>query len=147
MELTEQGLMDFLLEKANERWDDGEQPYLLSLVGTDLKARDQDYKTVLGEEKLKLFVRRSGEAGGYRLVEHPTQKAKVGIVPAGKEFEFGEDDVSADGQRSAPRERIGISERERVVLNFLRALGHLPETLLDDVVIPVKVLARLLARK
>lgn len=146
MDFSVEDLNAFLREKAAERWAAEQQPYLLSSVAPDLKARGQDYRSALGEERLKAFVKRMGETGEFRVVEHPRQKAKVGIVPVGEDFEFSEEgDRLPNGPGVAAR--AFPSSRERTVLDFLRILGHLPDPLLEEVSIPTKVLARLLVRR
>jgi hypothetical protein len=139
LENTGETIQAFLKEKADAHWKETEQPYLLSFAGPDMKARAIDYRMILGEEPLKSFVRRTEKSGGYRLVEHPTQKAKVGIVPADIQFEF-------PGTLQPPRvvDRGSFSERERVVIAFLKALSKLPDEELKNVTIPVSVFAKLL---
>jgi hypothetical protein len=141
LEATLKGLEEFLKSKADQFWREAEQPYLLSNAGPDLKAQNVDYRTLLGGEKLKMFVKRTGAAAGYRLVEHPIQKPKVGIVPANVDFSFPSirTDSPSTEHRSAK-----VSDRERVVVAFLRALSRLTDDDLEAVSIPVRVLAKLL---
>jgi hypothetical protein len=141
LEATQENhFVGFLKRKADEFWQ-VEQPYLLSRVAPDAKAEKIDYRTILGDERLKMFVKRTGATGGYRLVEHPIQKPKVGIVPADVQFSF-----PSDGTHGAhPEHRSAtVSDRERVVLAFLRALSNLTDDDLEAVSIPVRVLAKLL---
>ncbi len=146
MPFTQDMLTQFLRERAQERWETDHQPYLLSLVATELREKGKDYREAIGEERLKTFVKRMAEASGYAVVEHSTQRAKVGVIPAGETFAFEQPEGDLTGPPSKGRERVG-SENERVVLAFLRALARLPEPLLDEVNIPAKVLVKLLARK
>lgn len=148
MENSEAGLIEFLKEKARSSWDDAEQPYLLSMVSPDLKAEDIDYRSILGEERLKTFVKRTEGNNNYNMVEHPSQKAKVGVVPAGVQFTF----VDNDEYQKTPIEDIrpqknSITERERIVIDFLRILSKLPDKDLDGVIIPTRVLAKILGRR
>jgi hypothetical protein len=142
LETTQEVLVSFLKKKTDEFWQQPEhQPYLLSRAVPDLKAEGIDYQTILGDEKLKMFVKRTGATGGYRLVEHPIQKPKVGIVPADVQFSF----PSASTDRASAEHRsVTDSDRERVVLAFLRALSSLTDGDLEAVTIPVRVLAKLL---
>jgi hypothetical protein len=146
LDATEEGLVGFLAQKAQERWQDAQQPYLLSLVGPDLKALAVDYHAIIGLERLKTFAKRTEDSGGYKLVEHPRQKAKVGVVPAESEFAFPEDDMHRHSA-SAEQYLDSGNERERVVIGFLRALSRLSNEELDGVVIPTRVLVKLLGRK
>jgi hypothetical protein len=142
-EATQKDLEDFLKSKADEFWREAEQPYLLSQAGPDLKAAKIDYRTILGDEKLKMFVKRTGPAGGYRLVEHPIQRPKVGIVPADVQFSFP---TARTGGAPAEHRSATVSDRERVVVAFLRALSSLTDDDLAAVSIPVRVLAKLVRR-
>ena len=146
MDVNEAGLVDFLAEQAQRQWDEDEQPYLLSLVATDLKLQQVDYRAILGDERLKAFIERTVKDGRYKLVAHPQQKAKVGIIPADKEFAFS---PVVSSQTAAEIDVYGErpSSREQVVLGFLRALARLPDSDLEGVVLPAKVLAKLIGRR
>lgn len=146
MPFAENQLIEFLRSRAQERWEAEHQPYLLSLVATDLRSQEKDYHEAIGEERLKAFVKRTGENGGYTLVEHPVQRPKVGVVPSGVEFSF--DDIDESQRLDVASGNCGtINERERVVLLFLRALSRLPDPLLDEISISTKVLVRLLTHR
>jgi hypothetical protein len=144
LEKTEEGLQRFLKEKADAFWRDKKFPYLLSYIGVDMKADGFDYRSIVGEEGLKAFVRRTQRAGGYRLVEHPSQKAKVGIVPADFSYVFPE---TAIAESSHEYKQTKVATNEKAVIGFLRALSRLPETDQDAVVIPVRVLTKLLGTR
>ncbi len=142
MSATEDTIINFLTAKANAAWED-KQPYLLSFAGPDLTDAQIDYRSVLDGERLKAFVERTSGEGGYQLVKHPHQKAKVGLVPHGAEFQFDdldqEEPVSWDSSRST-------QPHGSTLLDFLNALSKLPPEDLDGVVIPTRVLVKL-ARK
>ena len=141
MEHTIDDIQRVLVEKAKERWDAGRRPYFLSDVGIDMKIKEIDYRAILGDERIKAFVLRTQDAAGYRLVTHPSQKAKIGIVPAGEEFSFSEAS-GADGEQT--RKPTEPPSHERAVIAFLRALSRLPNEDQDAVIIPVRVLTKLL---
>ena len=141
MDHTKDDIQRVLSEKAKERWETEKRPYLLSDVGLDMKIRGIDYRAILGEERVKGFVQRTQEAAGYRLVAHPSQKAKIGIVPAGVDFSFAEAS-EADGEQA--RKPVEPSRREGPVIAFLRAVSRLPDEDQDAVIIPVRVLTKLL---
>jgi hypothetical protein len=138
---TEDDIQRVLSEKTKERWEAEQRPYLLSYVGLDMKINGIDYRAILGEERVKGFVQRTQDAGGYRLVAHPSQKAKIGIVPAGVDFSFAETS-EADGKRIG--KPVEPPRHERAVTAFLRALSRLPDKDQDAVIIPVRVLTKLL---
>lgn len=141
MDHTQDDIQEVLLEKATERWQSEQRPYLLADVGADMKLRGIDYRTILGEERIKGFVQRTQHTAGYRLVEHPFHKAKIGIIPTDAEFSF----VEAEGEEVEPPRKPASPPREgREVIAFLRALSRLPDADQDAVVIPVRVLTKLL---
>lgn len=136
MEKTEEALGAFLKQKALESWEQ-ESPYLLSSINPDLRTQEISYRDVIGdEETLKQFVTRTADAYGYKLVQHPLQKPKVGIIPADKEFTFGE---TLSVLPVAGRQHRG----EGVLYSFLKALGKLPAADIDKVVIPTSILVKL----
>ena len=136
MEKTEAALGAFLKEKAAENWKN-EAPYLLSSLAPDLRLESVSYREVIGaDETLKQFVQRTGETYGYKIVQHPSQKPKVGIVPADADFEFED-----TGQKPLQERRSGPPDG--VLYNFLRALGKLPASEIDKIVIPTSVLVKL----
>ncbi len=137
-------LLAFLKEKAEKNWKEQEQPYFLSMVSPELREMNIDYKSILGAERLKTFVQRMRSESGFKIVEHPTQKAKIAIIPSSENFEF-EVDPKLNFTREAPlRDRRKSDNREEAVLSFLRLLGDLPKDDLDAINIPVRVLARLI---
>lgn len=140
MSATEEAIIEFLVARAGEAWQE-EQPYLLSLAGSDFANAGIDYQETLGGERLKNFVERTSGEGRYRFVKHPEHKAKIGIVPYDAAFEFvpGED-LPATSPAPGPRVRGSI------LLEFLDALSKLPADDLNGVVIPTRVLVKL-ARK
>lgn len=146
MDPTEDGLKAFLKEQAQKQWDLDEQPYLLSLASPDLRPLAIDYHDIIGPERLKAFAERTAADGGYRVVAHPQQKAKVGIVPATVQFEFpAAEERHRAVNPDAHHERL--NDREQIVVAFLRALSKLPDSELDGVIIPARVLAKLLGRR
>lgn len=140
---TEAELIDFLATRADERWKDGE-PYYLSLVATELTEKDVNYRTIIGEETLKNFVRRVAEHSSFKIIEHETQRAKVVIVPNNADFAFSETMATT---RTAPSIRIGDQAGEQALLLFLKALARLPDSSLKDFSIPATILTKLVSRR
>lgn len=145
IEKTEEGFKAFLAARADFFWKNGEQPYHLSLVAGDLKAEGVNYKDILGDEKLKAFVARTSDENGYRLVEHPLKKPKIGIVPADAKFEFT--DIPPLPRSSPNPKLLAPSSQDRAVLDFLQVLSKLDDADLDTVIIPTRVFVKLLGRK
>ena len=144
MGATEDTIVDFLTAKTKAAWEE-EQPYLLSFAGPDLTEAQIDYRSILDGERLKAFVERTSGEDRYQLVKHPHQKAKVGLVPHGAEFQFDEVDqeealVSQDTLRS-------MQPKGSALLEFLNALSKLPPDDLDGVIIPTRVLVKLARRR
>ncbi|WP_395116049.1 hypothetical protein ACFCQI_09440 [Rhodanobacter sp. FW102-FHT14D06] len=134
--------VEFLESKAKEMWEERRSPYMLSSIAVDYNRDGYDYHQVLGNEKLKTGVKRLGIAANFDVVEHPTQRAKIGLVPKDVDFDFGA--ISPVEQNPAgvkTSRRSGISN-ERVLINFLRVIRSLPDDMTKDVIIPLNVLAR-----
>lgn len=143
--VTEEQLKEFLRTSAGEAWEATAEPYLLSFVANDLKQQDQDYKSALAaEERLKGFAERvEKEEKLFKVVQHPFQKAKVGIIPFDMNYAFPvreRDSAKSDV-------RIARSRNEEALLTFFQTLKSLPDEMLDDVHIPTKVIAFLLRKK
>ena len=140
MDHTQEDVQRILQERAQKVWDDEQRPYLLSDVGSDMKARGIDYRSILGEERLKAFIERTQDAGGYNVVQHPRQTAKIGIVPAGVSYRFPDEAAS----EHRPESPSGDSARQgKAIVEFLRALSRLPDADQDSVVIPVRIITKL----
>lgn len=131
-------LSDALRQIAENYWADHSRPHLLSALPRELSTRlGSDYKTLIGDESLKTFISRTGETSGYRLVEHPTQRAKLGIVPAGVDYTF------ETAEASSPA--AGASRED--VQAFARVLLSLSADERKSLTLPAEVVARLLLIK
>lgn len=135
-------IIEFLAEKAKDAWKD-ERPYLLSFAGSDMARASIDYRSILGEERLKAFVERTAGTGVYQIVKHPNQKAKVGVVPTGVDFQFKDADQETVSSR-VPRHILGPGA---TLLHFLDVLSELPAEDLDRVVIPTRTLVKLAKKR
>lgn len=144
---SENGLKAFLKAKAIERWDNDSPPYLLSNLPSDLKPEGVDYREILGEEKLKAFAKRTEGAETYKLVEHPTQKAKIGLVPSNSNFEFLVDETLNEEPDINTAQRPKRSEGTRAVLDFLHTLSKLTDDELNQIIIPTKIWVKLITRR
>lgn len=145
MEVTEQQMKSFLMAKAKEMWEQYQQPYLLSAAGPDMIKEGIIYKNILPVgEGIKSFVIRTSDAGGYRIVQHPEFKAKIGIVPSDASFNFQPTSTEIQTLQARPSSK---SDRDKIVLDFLHALSSMSESDLDTIVLPTKVLVGLLKGK
>jgi len=140
---TEDTIIEFLKDKANAAWM-SQKPYFLSSAPPAMVEAQIDYKTILNGERLKAFAERTAGEGRYHVVKHPHQRAKVGVVPSGVEFEF--EDTVQEETTTPPRPIHRESAQGAALLSFLDALSVLPAEDVDGVVIPTRVLVRL-ARK
>lgn len=145
--IDELSLKEALKKIADEYWGERKQPLLLSALPEKLSDAVGDYKDVIGNRSLKSFILSSGEGFGFKLIAHPTQSAKLGLLPVEANFEF-------PAEEEAPQQRAIVATQERTrergirsqepVLTLLRALRALPAEELEKVVIPVSVLVKLL---
>ena len=143
--MTEDQLKDFLRKSAADAWDATREPYLLSYVANELKEQGEDYKSALSdEERLKGFAERvERDDRLFKVVQHPSQKAKVGLIPYEESYVFpvGERD------NSRAEARASRTRNETALLGFFEALKGLPDDLLDDVHISTKVIVALLRKR
>ena len=122
---------------SDRNWAEKKYPLLLSALPRILEEEVPDYRTVLGPCTLKRFIKETGEAAGYKLVEHPTQRARVGIAPAATTYEF-------PPEPSHVPKPIAAKSNQEVTLAFFRALATLPDSDLDKLIIPASVIVKLL---
>lgn len=130
-------LVTTVKELSERHWAEKSSPVLLSALPKLLEREVPDYRSVLGFRTLKAFIKETGEAAGYKLVEHPTQHARVGVAPAAVDYQF-------PLNLSPPPKTIAAKSNQDVTLAFFRALATLSDTDLDKVVIPASVLVKLL---
>lgn len=143
LENVENDLAVFLRKKAEEHWNDRQLPYFLSLVSPDFKKLGTDYKVILRDETLKTFVKRTSAHAGYRLVEHPRQRAKLGVVPNNIDFKF-ENEIDKPTENATRTEFAPALDEKEALLNFLGVISKLPKDDLDKIVIPTSILVKLL---
>lgn len=148
--MNKDDLKNFIAEKAKERWERLSEPFLLSQIPSALREENgTDYKTILGEERLKSFVRETQASEYYFFVEHPNQKAKVGVVPPNVDFKFPERETREDEKFkkiSSDPARVR-NEEIKTIEAFLTLLSKLPDEDLEKVNIPTKVLVKLISQQ
>lgn len=149
VEVSADSIIEFASQRTQQHWDKTRQPYLMSSLGSDLKGAGIDYHTALGEMTLGALF--SSRETNLNVVRHPLYRAKVGLIPVGESYEYAAQemlpgaDVEAGPARSPrPGDRRPRNARH-VVMNFLEALGSLPDEDLRHVNIPASVLAKLVA--
>jgi len=145
IEPTPDAILSFASERAKEAWAKNEQPYLLARLSPDLAKEGISYKGVLGEQRLADFVR-SGHAY-VKVVSHPSQKSKIGLIPPDKDFDFA-------GESAAVKHKIPVADtsidrkkglrRRYIVSNFLQLLSELDDAEVAQVQIPTNILTKLM---
>lgn len=144
-EISEAQLIDFLGERAKVHWEKKGEPYLLSLVSPDLKSDRKTFKDAIGGGSLARWAEGT-EQDQFKVVRHPVQKAKVGIIPGDKTYDYPVDDLNEIGGGHRLLAEVSIKGRSRkpVVVRFLESLSRLDEEDLAKVQIPVSVIVKLL---
>lgn len=135
----EQQLRAALKSISDEHWNAHGAPILLSNLPPMLEKIAAGYKEGLGVRSLKAFIKEVGAEAGFRLIEHPTQRAKLAVAPVSAEYEFPMEEPQST--RSPGR---NSSNSQEPVLVLLRALASLPPEELEKVVIPISTLVKLL---
>lgn len=141
MSAMEETLIEFLKAKAEAAWAE-QQPYLLSFAGPDLNEAKIDYRTILGGEKLKAFAERTQGPNSYKVVKHPRQRAKVGLLKHDEEFAF-----DATDDRAARATGDWQPQGRAPLEGFINALSHLSVEDLEGLMIPAKVLVKLAQKR
>ncbi len=139
--MNKNDLGNALKNLADDTWRSEQKPLLLSDLPAQLKRKfeNEDYKSILGTESLKSFVKNSGTDFGYQLVEHPTQRAKLGIVPGNVEYSFPVEPTKDENIATDGRATKGIVNG----VALMRLLSKLPDSDLEKITIPVSVLVKL----
>lgn len=140
-----ESILSFAAERAQEEWDKNEQPYMLADLSPDLARNGINYKSVLGGQRLKAFVVSSPKH--VKVIVHPTQKAKIGLIPPDEEFEFTTEPPSAATQAKSASTFGGKgrrSHRRHIVSNFLQLLSELDDDAVAQVQLPTHILTKLM---
>lgn len=127
-----------LKECAENSWSERGTPLLLSNVHFLLVNQHPDYREALAGRTLKEFVQETGSEFGYKLVAHPTQKAKVAVLPVNVEYEFP---AIHEREPQSPRQADVSAD---AVIAFLKKLATLTPEEIDRVNIPTSILVKLL---
>lgn len=145
MEQTPDAILTFAAKCAQEAWDTNQQPYLLARLSPDLAKEGVNYKDVLGNQRLKDFVRSAPDR--IKVVTHPSQKAKIGLIPSDKDFEYDATPAPTETKAPTPSSFSGKgsgSRRRYIVSNFLQLLSELDDADAAQVQIPTHILTKLM---
>jgi len=145
---TEQEVKTALKKITDAYWDARKTPILLSQLPEKLEAEAPDYKEVLAGKSLKAFALAVGEESEFKLITHPSQRAKLGLVPVNVDFEFPKEEATPQSVSPPAAGQVVTRDRgprsQEPVLALLRSLRALPPEELEKVVIPVSTLVKLL---
>ena len=143
-----EGIIEFATVRAQQTWDEHKQPYLLARLSPDLMAEGVDYRQILGEQKLKDFLASHSEK--VKVIVHPQQKAKIGLLPSDVDFEYDpvpEATIHSPPKRSTPDSGLHGSKRRYIFGSFLQMVSELEEADAKQVEIPAHILAKLMREK
>jgi hypothetical protein len=107
-------------EISEEYWHDHCSPVLLSALPLILERAGRNYRAALGSRTLKGFIKETADEAGYKLVEHPSQQARVGVVPADADYHF-------PPEPNHITKAIPAKSNKEATLAFFHALATLPE--------------------
>lgn len=143
--MNETQLKEFLIGRVKFHWDSANNMLFLADIPTELREHKKlNYRDILGEKRLKAFAAETEGKDSYRLVQHPSQKAKLGLVPYEAEFEFSDNEDNDIAQKR--KEHFPHNVRQ-TTLEFLTIVNSLPETDQEEITIPTKIIAKLLSDK
>lgn len=145
MDKTPAAIIAFARARAEAAWEKDQQPYLLAFLSPDLVKEGVDYKEVLGGQRLKDFL--NAAPAHIKLVFHPHQKSKIGIIPANKDYIFpvaAPEPAPVAEPKALPDDRGGRSKRRYIVSQFLQLVAELDDVDAAQVQIPTLILAKLL---
>lgn len=142
--MTEDELVEYLSELTEEHWKNHETPLLLSKIPSIIREnRQANYKDAIGVKTLKEFARQREGNQSFKVVQDRNAKAKVGLIPASREYIFPVLDRLSPV--AMPKAHHLVSSRDATI-SFLEAISTLPDDHLNGIVIPTRTLAILLKK-
>ena len=121
---------------VDEEWATGARPVLLSNLPRSLEqSLGQDYKTVMADKSLKSFLQVHAQEAGVTLVQDPVHRARVGVIPEGRQFTFP----------TPPETSAQISAAD--ARTFGRVLASMTVEEQRTTMLPASFVARLLAAR
>jgi len=145
VEETQESIFAVAIECARKSWEQDKKPFLLAKLTPEFIKNGLNYRNVLGEMSLKEFF--MGAPDKITVVAHPTQKAKIGLIPVGEQFQYEISErpsaaIISFETTSVDRQHKG-GRRRYLVMNFLQLLSELDEKDAVQVQIPTHILAKL----
>lgn len=135
---SEQGLICSLVRSAvGKKWEADNEPLLLSDLPkkiaeiyqnpSDRKKVQEIIEKMKSEEGWKKFLTRTaGQSNGYEIISHPTQLAKVGLIPYGSKYIF-------------PPESENDKISKKDVLGFIKIIKSLDDKTIRGMNLPAKL--------
>lgn len=134
-----EGFKEFIRRRTLETWEQRRTPYYLSFVATDLKRSGVDYRELVAPLKLSQWAS-ANDISDLKLISHPTQRARIGFVPATSGFKFDVEDAPVEARPRADTQ----SRHGRLLVQFVHSLANLPDSAVVDFSVPAKTLIALL---
>ena len=134
--MSEKDITDAIKEAVEEYWETNKKPFMLSNIPPILKDVNDNYKDVLGQSSLKQFIETN--TTDVKVVRHPKQKARIGLIPNSESFTYPEKEADF-----VAKEKIKIKNNENSATTLLDILSTLTEEELKNVSIPTSIFVKL----
>lgn len=147
MTMSEAKLLETVEDLTKRKWEKDSQPLLLSHMGTELASKDIDYKSILGDTPIGKFI--SDKSKQIKVIKHPTQHAKIGVIPSDENYEFSTPQETQDAEHTETEKGKAqdLKRSRRAFYNFISEVSRLPSEDIDSIVIPTRVVVKLLEGK
>lgn len=124
----------YLKESVSKNWERTGEPFLLSSIGS--KFNKEEIKQHTGGLSITNWIRNNLDSLELKLISHPTQKEKIGLIPKNEKFSYETDEISTTS--------TNLTDRE-LTLSFIELLQKkcTPKEL-EEINLPLKVLVKLL---
>lgn len=139
---TKKELGSKIIELTTAHWKEVPEPLLLSRLGPELKEADFNYKLILEGQGLRNFIDK--DVSELTIAQHPKQYAKVGVHLAAETFSYA--DTPAD-TKPEPSDLDKLRKNRRAFYGFIEAISELPPEEIEGILIPARVIVRLLEGK
>lgn len=141
--MSNEKLTEIIKNIVDDNWLKTQEPVLLSQIPLLIEKQNEDYKSQLGGKSLQSFIKENGERD-YCLIRHQEQKAKIGLIPAGKTYSFPPNNTTesktTESKTTAPNKK---DDGTNQAINLLMALSKIPNEDLEKINIPVSVIVKL----
>lgn len=127
-----------------EHWREEETPLFIADIPTKIReTKGINYKDVLADERLKKFTVDTEGPDSYKVVMHPNQIAKIGLIPYEVDFSFED---KSNNIKTPSKSHISGNSRE-TTLSFLELIDNLPIQEKTSIEIPTYIIAKLISKK